>query len=157
MNRAAISFLTFFVISLIFTGCNSSGGSSKGTTAPVTITFPGGKTCTSGNENISFEAWVETEQGSGYPMLNVKICITCSGTGLSGITGITGQLEDDVQGIPPTLNGVQTFTATNQNGCTTKRFRRVPSALAGKKFRVTVVDSSGGKLKDDTVEIEDRL
>jgi len=117
---------------------------------PVTITLPGA-TCT-GTVGCTVTASVAND-ASARPVLTIKVCVTCNGTPLGGVGGITGTVQSEVP-LPPSIPATTTFGATGTDGCTTVRYVVTGAILQGQQVTVNVVDTTGATVTTATVTIE---
>ena len=125
--------------------------SCPSTTPTVTISLPGGASCT-GTVGCTVTAVIAPDPNA-RPVLTITVCVTCDGTPLAGVTGVTGTIVSDVP-IPSNVRNPTTFGATGANGCTSVRYVVRNSVLRGQTVNVNVVDTSGASVATSSVTIE---
>jgi len=139
---------------LLGTGCWDSAPAPPPT---VTITLPGGVTC-SNQLGVSVTAVMVDDVGSGSKKLQATVCLTCGEAPLVGVSNVVGSLfnADGMAFVAPhpSLNPVR-FPPTDARGCTAFTGPRHMPDLSGKSFKVTVVDAAGTKVSEGTAAVTD--
>ena len=140
--RTTLQTFAWLILCSMLAGCPSWFAPAP----TVTFTFPNAVSCPAGSENIVSSATL-MGVGTQNPVLRISVCITCNTTTLVAGAAVSCNRTsvDLLAGLPANkFSG-----ATDATGCFTSDIsvRNLPgavdaSALVGKKFRVTVQDTS---------------